>query len=263
VGVLGPPSPESGTRAVGDPTRSPAPAVRAAALTRSFGDVAAVRGVDLEVRAGEVHALVGLNGAGKSTLMRLLVGLLRPDAGAVELWGTSAWRAPAPVRARIGFASGAPAYGELTVRENLRTAARLHGCGPAEARRRTDDLLASLALDRWSGRRARTLSDGNRQRLALATALVHDADLLVLDEPTSALDPAGVIEVRENVRRRASQGAAVLVSSHHLDEVARVATTITVVHDGRVVGALPPDGVDLERQFFRIVHEAATTEAAR
>ncbi|MCB7136240.1 ABC transporter ATP-binding protein [Cellulosimicrobium marinum] len=231
--------------------------VRAAGLGRRFGDVDAVRGVDLEVRAGEVHALVGLNGAGKSTLMRLLVGLLRPGAGRADLWGAPAWRAPAGVRARVGHVGAGRAYGELTVRENLRTAARLHGCGRADAARRTDDLLASLALERWADRRARTLSDGNRQRLALASALVHDPDLLVLDEPTSALDPAGVVEVRETVLRRAATGAAVLVSSHHLDEMARMARTVTVVHDGRVVGTLPPDGVDLERQFFRTVHAAA------
>jgi ABC-2 type transport system ATP-binding protein len=235
------------------------PVVRAAGLARAFGDVPAVRGVDLDVRPGEVHALVGLNGAGKSTLMRLLVGLLRPDAGTAELWGAPAWHAPDTVRARVGYAGGGRAYGELTVRENLRASARLHGCAPADADRRADALLERLALDRWASRPARTLSDGNRQRLAIASALVHEPALLVLDEPTSTLDPAGVIEVREAVLRRAAAGAAVLVSSHHLDEVARVASTIDVVHDGRLVGTLPPDGVDLERQFFRTVHAAVAS----
>jgi ABC-2 type transport system ATP-binding protein len=234
------------------------PAVRAVGLERAFGDVPALRGVDLEVRPGEVHALVGLNGAGKSTLLRLLVGLLRPGAGTAELWGVPAWRAPAGVRARVGHVGSGHAYGELTVRENLRTSARLHGCARQDADHRTDELLAALALDRWADRRARTLSDGNRQRLALAAALVHDPALLVLDEPTSALDPAGVIEVRETLLRRAAGGTAVLVSSHHLDEMARTASTITVVHDGRVAGTLAPDGVDLERQFFRTVHAAST-----
>ncbi len=87
---------------------------------------------------------------------------------------------------------------------------------------------------------------------------MHDADLLVLDEPTNALDPAGVVEIRETLVRRAADGTAVLVSSHHLDEMARVATSIDVVHDGRVVGRLPPDGSDLERRFFTTVHAAAT-----
>lgn len=239
------------------------PVVRAVGLGRSFGDVPAVRGVELEVRPGEVHALVGLNGAGKSTLLRLLVGLLRPGAGTAELWGVPAWRAPAHVRARVGHVGSGRAYGELTVRENLRAAARLHGCARDDADRRTAELIASLALDRWADRRAATLSDGNRQRLALAAALVHDPALLMLDEPTSALDPAGVIEVRESLLRRAAGGTAVLVSSHHLDEMARTASTITVVHDGRVAGTLPPDGVDLERQFFDIVHAASSAGAVR
>lgn len=243
--------------------RVQAPVLRAVALSRSFGDVAAVRGIDLTVRPGEVRALVGLNGAGKSTLLRLLVGLLRPGSGRAELWGAPAWGAPAEVRARVGFVGSGHAYDELTVRENLRTAARLHGCTSAEARQRTDGLLSSLALDRWSDRRVRTLSDGNRRRLELACALVHDADLLVLDEPTNALDPAGVVEIRGTLVRRAADGTAVLVSSHHLDEMARVATSIDVVHDGRVVGQLPPDGPDLERQFFTTVHAAATGGGAR
>ncbi|QJW35001.1 ABC transporter ATP-binding protein [Cellulosimicrobium protaetiae] len=241
--------------------RGPVPAVRAGRLARSFGDVDAVRGIDIEVLPGQVHALVGLNGAGKSTLLRLLVGLLRPGSGSAELFGVPAWGAPADVRARVGFVGSGHAYGELTVRENLRTAARLHGSCAREATARADALVESLALGRWAGRRVRTLSDGNRRRVELACALVHDADLLVLDEPTNALDPAGVVEIRESVLRRAAGGAAVLVSSHHLDEMARVATTIDVVHEGRVVGRLPPDGADLERQFFRTVHAAA--EAGR
>lgn len=233
-------------------------AVRTAGLTRSFGTVAAVAGLDLDVTAGQVHALVGLNGAGKSTLMRLLVGLLKPDGGRAELWGGPAWRAPAPVRARIGYVGGARSYAELTVSEHLTWSARLHGCRRPEAQRRTAEQIDRLALGAWASKPTRTLSSGNRQRLAVASALVHDPDLLILDEPTNALDPAGVIELRRIIADRAHQGAAVLVSSHHLDEMARLASTISVLHDGRIVGTLPPDGVDLERQFFRTVEAAAS-----
>ncbi|MBD5786090.1 ABC transporter ATP-binding protein [Cellulosimicrobium terreum] len=243
-------------------TDTPVP-VRAVGLTRSFRGATAVRGIDLTVRSGEVHALVGLNGAGKSTLMRLLVGLLRPDGGTATLWGATAWHAPRAVRARIGHVGTGRPYGELTVRENLRSAARLHGFDRAAAGRRADEMIETFVIGRWASRPARTLSDGNRQRLALASALVHDPDLLVLDEPTSALDPAGVLEVRETVARRAAQGAAVLVSSHHLDEMARMASTISVVHDGQVVGTLPPDGVDLERQLFQVVHAASAAGTGR
>jgi len=237
-------------------------AVRAAGLTRVFDTVAAVDGLDLAVAAGQVHALVGLNGAGKSTLIRLLVGLLKPDAGSAELWGVPAWRAPAPVRARIGYVGGGRSYAELTVTERLTWSARLHGCGRQDAKRRAADQIDQLTLGRWASKPTRTLSSGNRQRLAVASALVHDPDLLILDEPTSALDPAGVIELRRILADRAQQGAAVIVSSHHLDEMARLASVISVMHDGRIVGTLPADGVDLERQFFRTV-EAAAARSSR
>lgn len=239
------------------PKPSTSVAIRAGGLVRRFGGTVAVRGVDLEVAAGEAHALVGLNGAGKSTLLRLLVGLLRPDRGTVELWDRPAWRAPSEVRARVGYVGGGRTYGELTVVENLVGAARLHGCPRTEARRRSAELVEALALDRWASRPARTLSSGNRQRLALASALIHDPDLLVLDEPTTALDPAGVLELRRIVADRLRSGVAVVVSSHHLDEMARMASVISVLHDGKVVGRLPPGGADLERQFFATVHAAA------
>ncbi len=237
-------------------------AVRAAGLTRAFDTVAAVDGLDLDVAAGQVHALVGLNGAGKSTLMRLLVGLLRPGAGSAELWGVAAWRAPATVRARIGYVGGGRSYAELTVTEHLTWSARLHGCRRQDAKRRAADQIDRLALGPWASKPTRTLSSGNQQRLVVASALVHDPDLLILDEPTNALDPAGVIELRRIIAGRAQHGAAVFVSSHHLDEMARLASIISVMHDGRIVGTLPPDGVDLERQFFRTV-EAAASKVSR
>ena len=233
------------------------PVARAQGLRRAFGDVTAVDGLDLEVNAGRVQALVGLNGAGKSTLMRLLVGLLRPDSGEASLWGQPAWRAPAAIRSRIGYVSSARLYPELTVTEHVRWAARLHGCPHRHAPRRADDLIDQLALRRWAGKPARTLSTGNRQRLAIATVLVHDPDLLIFDEPTTGLDPAGVIDLRSIIDDRVADGAAVLVSSHHLDEVARLASVIDVMHAGRLVGHLRPDGIDLERQFFRTVAAAA------
>jgi ABC-2 type transport system ATP-binding protein len=237
-------------------------AMRASGLTRAFGDLAAVDGVDLVVASGQVHALVGLNGAGKSTLMRLLVGLLRPDAGSADVWGTAAWRAPAATRARIGYVGSGRSYPELTVTQHLYWSARLHGVPRREARRRAGDQIDRLALASWASTRARRLSSGNRQRLAVACALVHEPDLLVLDEPTTALDPLGVIELRRIILERAAQGVAVFVSSHHLDEMARLASLISVLHDGRIVGVLPPDGVDLERQFFRTI-EAAALSAER
>ncbi|MFC7759006.1 AAA family ATPase [Catellatospora bangladeshensis] len=133
-------------------------------------------------------------------------------------------------------------------------AARLHGADANRAARMVDDVLTELNLAQYAAVRARRMSLGNRQRLGLAAALQHHPRVVVLDEPTNALDPAGVILLREALVRRAADGAGVLVSSHHLDEVARVAHRITVINAGRVIGTLDPRGVDIERSFFALVH---------
>jgi ABC-2 type transport system ATP-binding protein len=221
-------------------------------LTRLFSSGVGVRDLDLEVAPGQIHALVGLNGAGKTTLMRLLLGMLRPDAGTVLLEGRPLDEAP---WSRVGHLIETPlAYGELDGRSNLVLAARLRGVSTTEADSLVDAVLAELNLGRYATVRARRMSLGNRQRLGLAAALQHHPDVLVLDEPTNALDPAGVILLREALVRRAAAGAGILVSSHHLDEVARVAHRITVINGGRVIGTLDPHGVDIERAFFSLVH---------
>lgn len=235
-------------------------------LRRAFGPERAVDGVDLDVGPGEVHALVGLNGAGKTTLMRLALGMLRPDAGQ-SVVGTGpaveVGRAPDSVWADVGHLIETPfAYAELTVTETVVCAARLRGRSRAQARVSAARVIDDLALDRWAGRRVRSLSLGNRQRVGLACALVHRPRLLVLDEPANALDPAGVVLVREQLLRAAGAGVGMLVSSHHLDEVARIADRITVMHAGRIVGTLPVRGADLERQFFAMVHAADQPSAS-
>ena len=220
---------------------------------------AGVHDLDLDVRAGEVHALVGLNGAGKSTLMKLVLGMLRPQRGAVEVLGCDVAHAGRTVWADVGALVEHPlTYGELDAATNLALAARLHGTPPREISRAVDEAFDELDLTRYADVRVRRLSAGNAQRVGLAAALAHGPRLLVLDEPTTALDPAGIILLREALLRRAAAGVGVLVSSHHLDEVARIADRISVIADGRLVGSLDPDGVDIERAFFAKVHEAVT-----
>lgn len=231
------------------------PRVEFRGVRREFRGGAGVHGVDLAIAPGEIHALVGLNGAGKTTLMRLMLGMLRPDAGEVRIDGTRIDDLPRATWARVGQLVEQPlAYGELDVRDNLRLGARLHGASRAEASAMADAAIEELELTRYARVRARRLSLGNRQRVGLAAALQHDPTLIVLDEPTNALDPAGVILLREAVVRRARSGAGVLVSSHHLDEVARVADRISVINDGRLIGVLDPGTIDLERAFFTLVH---------
>jgi ABC-2 type transport system ATP-binding protein len=226
-------------------------------ICRAYRGGAGVHDVDLTVLPGEVHALVGLNGAGKSTLMKLMVGMLRPDAGSIELLGQDIRTMTGDHWVRVGALIEYPlAYGELDGATNLHLAARLHGVAPARIPRVVARIVEELNLSRYTAVKARRMSLGNKQRLGLAAALQHDPDLIVLDEPTNALDPSGVILLREALLRRAAAGAGVLVSSHHLDEVARIATRISVIADGRMIGTLDPDGVDIERAFFALVHDA-------
>ncbi|WP_255491856.1 MULTISPECIES: ABC transporter ATP-binding protein [unclassified Actinotalea] len=239
--------------------------LRLRGISRTFGTEVAVAGVDLTVRRGEVHALVGLNGAGKTTLMRLCLGMLRPDAGSAAVTtatgAVNAWRAPSPTWARTGHLVGVPfLYGELTVTEVIRSAALLRGVDRRDVPVLSDRIIDELELRHWADRRCAHLSTGNRQRVGLACAAVHRPELLVLDEPTNALDPAGVLVVRRWLQEARRRGTGVLVSSHHLDEVARVADRITVLHRGTVVDTLAPGAVDLERAFFATVYRA---EASR
>jgi ABC-2 type transport system ATP-binding protein len=231
-------------------------------VSHNFGSRVALDHLTLTVRPGRVTALIGLNGAGKTTALRALTGRLLPTQGTARILGHNPADLPGDVAARFGHVVESPlVYPELTVTENLRCAARLHGQpGRATAP------LASAAVERmglgpWRHARARTLSMGNRQRLGIACATLHRPTALILDEPTSALDPQGVVLVRELVRKLADDGAAILVSSHHLDEVARIADEIVVLHAGRDVGRLEPGGTDLEQRFFGMVLDADSRAA--
>ncbi len=224
-------------------------------LSRSFGEDLAVDDIDLEIHPGEIHAIVGLNGSGKTTLMRLLLGMLRPGAGQATILGFAPHVAPRHVWRKVGHLIEAPfAYPELTVRGNITASALLHDVPFGSIADSVAVTIDDFELGNWADRPATTLSLGNRQRLGLASAVVHEPSVLVLDEPANSLDPAGVVFIRGLLERYAARDAAVLVSSHHLDQLARVAHRITVLHRGRVVGTLDPAGIDLEQQFFELVH---------
>ncbi|MFC4140636.1 MULTISPECIES: ABC transporter ATP-binding protein [unclassified Microbacterium] len=206
-----------------------------------------VRDLSFDVDSGEIVALVGLNGAGKTTLMRLALGMLRADSGTVQVLGRPLDDLPVAAWSAVGALIEVPlAYPELTARENLRIACQLRGADPAAVPSALDAWLLSPVADR----RFLRLSLGTRQRVGLAAAMQHDPRLIVLDEPGNALDPASVILLREQLLRRAGEGAAVLVSSHHLDEVARIADRVILMNRGRLIGELDTAGADLERMFF-------------
>ncbi len=221
-------------------------------VSRRFPGGAGVTDLTFAIAPGEIVALIGLNGAGKTTLMRLALGMLRPEQGEVRLFGSPLAALPAAAWAQVGALIEVPlAYPELTVRDNLLIGCRLHGSDP----RRVEEALQAWQLAPLAERRFRRLSLGNRQRTGLAVALQHDPRLIVLDEPSNSLDPASVILLREQLLRRAADGAAVLVSSHHLDEVARIADRVLLMNAGRVIGELDTTGVDLERAFFERIRQ--------
>lgn len=220
--------------------------------SRTFTNGAGIFDISLELKPGQIVALVGLNGAGKSTLMRVMLGMLRVQSGDVLLNGRPLAVAPSTDWAKVGHLVEYPlAYPELTARRNLELSARLRGVSDIAGA--VDQVLAEFALEQYATRRVRALSLGNRQRVGVAAALQHDPAVIVLDEPTNALDPAGVIRLRESLLRRARDGAAVLVSSHHLDEVARIADRIVVMNRGRLIDDLDPTTPEIERAFFEVV----------
>ena len=201
------------------------PAIAADGLTKRYGDVTAVRDVSLRVHPGEIYGLLGLNGAGKTTMIRMLLGMVRPSAGGVDLFGTRIRPGRLPIWGRVGYLVETPAaYPELTVRENLQIVSRLRRLTRPAA---VAEVIERLALGPYAERRAGTLSLGNAQRLGLAKALIHAPDLLILDEPGNGLDPAGVVEIRNLLRGLArDRNVTIFWSSHILAEVSRLATRI-------------------------------------
>jgi len=218
------------------------------AIAKYYGEVRAVDGIDLIVRRGEIYGFLGRNGAGKTTTIRMLLGLIRPTAGEVTVLGTRIVPGEQGVFARVGYlVETANAYPNLTVRENLDIQRRLTGAD----RETVAEAIGLLRLDDYADRRAGQLSQGNRQRLSLARALLHHPDVLVLDEPTNGLDPAGIIEVRDLLRRLAEEnGVTVFLSSHILAEVAHLADRIGIVHAGRLIEDLSYDELHARSRVY-------------
>ncbi|MFE0438271.1 ATP-binding cassette domain-containing protein [Streptomyces nigra] len=208
-------------------------AVLSEGLRKRFGEVDALRGLDLAIAPGTVCGLLGPNGAGKTTAVRLLTTLLRPDAGSARIAGHDLLRDPAAVRRHIGVTGqDASVDGDLTGRQNLRLFARLHRVrGPAE---RADELLDRFGLTEAADRPVSGYSGGMRRRLDLAASLVRRPDVLFLDEPTTGLDPASRGRIWEAVRELAAAGTAVLLTTQYLEEADQLADDIALMDRGRV-----------------------------
>ena len=210
------------------------PAIETTGLTRSFGDVRAVDGVDLSVPAGTVFGLLGPDGAGKSTLIRMLATVLTPDAGDARIGGFSVTAQPGQVTPRIGYMSQRfSLYTDLTVAENIEFFATLRGVPRDLRRSRTTELLTGMGLDQFRGRRAGKLSGGMKQKLFLACTLMHEPDVLLLDEPTTGVDPVSRREFWRILASLHRQGRTVLVATPYMDEAERC-TQVAFLDGGRV-----------------------------
>ncbi len=238
-------------------TAAPASAIRVSGLTKSFGELDVLRGVDLDVPTGAILALLGSNGAGKTTLVRILATLTHQDAGTAEVAGANVAADPARVRETISLTGQFAAVDDvLTGRENLALVARLRHL--PDPRGIADALLARFGLTDAGTRPAGTYSGGMKRRLDIAMSLIGNPPVIVLDEPTTGLDPQARIEVWDAVRELAAGGATVLLTTQYLDEAEHLADRIAILHEGRIIAGgtlaelkalLPPATVEyVERQ---------------
>ena len=229
-------------------------------LAKRFGAVEAVRGVSFTAGDGRVTGLLGPNGAGKTTTLRMVSTLLAPTAGSVRVDGVDAAADPLAVRARIGALSDARGlYARLTARENIAYYGELRGLPKARIARAIADLAAMLELDPLLDRRTDGFSQGERMKVAIARALVHDPPNVILDEPTNGLDVMTTRSLREAVRRLREAGKCVLFSSHVMQEVAALCDEIVIVSHGVVAATGTPEAIraaagcaDLEEAFVRL-----------
>ncbi|MGW1745879.1 ABC transporter ATP-binding protein [Streptomyces sp. NPDC002092] len=236
-------------------------AVVARGVTKCFGDVVALDGVDLDVNQGQIHGLVGPNGAGKTTLLGLLLGLAVADGGRLEVLGTPVGRAFAAPEGVAGFVDGPGLYPSLTARQNLAALARLRGEDAPSAG--IDEVLDQVGLTAVADDKARGFSLGMRQRLGLAAALLTKPRLLVLDEPSNGLDPAGKRHVHRVLTRLAANGTSVVLSSHRMDDLEALCSEVTILATGRVVFSGPLGKLAAENRELDYRIRTSDPQAAR
>ncbi len=218
------------------------PIVEAHGLTKTFGKVRALDGIDLVAESGQVLALLGPNGAGKTTFVRTIATLLRPDGGRLQVAGIDARRQPAQVRRAIGLAGQYAAVEEaMSGRENVEMIARLFGQSKATARANTSAVLDQLGLTEAADRLVRTYSGGMRRKLDLGASLVGAPRLLLLDEPTTGLDPRSRIDLWEAIRALVIEGTDVVLTTQYLDEADHLANQIAIIDKGQVIASGTPD----------------------
>jgi len=228
--------------------------IEAEGLSKSFGKVVALDGLDARLEQGQVAAVLGPNGAGKTTFLRMISTLVRPDSGTLRVCGVDVLAEPARVRQLIGLAGQyATVEPALTGRENLQMIARLFGQDRRSARRRAEETLERLQLSDAGDRLVRTYSGGMRRRLDLGASLVGDPRVLLLDEPTTGLDPQSRIALWDTIRALTAEGTDVVLTTQYLEEADRLASTVLIIEHGRLIASGAPR--DLKTQFGRDIIE--------
>jgi ABC-2 type transport system ATP-binding protein len=248
-----------------DHAASSAPVLQLDHLSRRRAGRRAVEGLNLQLQRGQVLGLLGVNGAGKSTTLSMIAGALRPDSGSIRLNGEDFLEYPELATRLIGWLpERAPLWSELTVSEHLDAHGHLRGLAGAALRQARRAIIERLELQPLAQRLAGVLSQGQRQRLGLACALLHKPALLVLDEPANALDPVQVAALRAVIREQAAAGTAVILSTHLLTEVTAVCDRVAILHEGTLRHDGPVRGNDhaaLERTFFDIAMHGSASPA--
>ncbi|MEU4790300.1 ATP-binding cassette domain-containing protein [Micromonospora tulbaghiae] len=215
---------------------------------RETKTVDAVRGVDLDVAAGEIFGFLGPNGAGKTTTLRMLATLIEPDGGEATVAGADLRKDPAEVRRRIGYvAQGGSTWDESSAREELVLQARLYGIGKADAHRRAERALEAFQLAEYADRKCKTYSGGQRRRVEIALGIIHEPKIVFLDEPTTGLDPQSRAHMWDEIRRLRTEGMTVFITTHYLDEADALCDRIAIMDHGEVVAEGTP--AELKREI--------------
>ncbi|HET9782217.1 MAG TPA: ATP-binding cassette domain-containing protein [Candidatus Dormibacteraeota bacterium] len=237
-------------------------AVRVDRLEKQLGVNKVLRGISFEAGSGEIFGLLGPNGAGKTTTLRVICTLLAPDAGAVEVLGFDTRAAPREVRRRVGVVTAEiGVYPRLTARENIAYFAELTGMVDGEMTSRVDGVMERLDMRSFADQRAESLSSGQKQKVAIARAIVHDPPVLMFDEPTSNLDVLASREIREFMVESRGRGKCVIFSTHVLHDAERLCDRVAIIHQGRIVASGTTAEVkgahsELEDSFLALVEHA-------